>query len=71
MTNVHIFLKGHLDLETETDGRQDEDTWGVWHVRQEMGSQVSKDRQGLLAARRSWKTEPTSPQYFVVALQKP
>lgn len=52
-----IFLKGHLDLETDTDGGQDEDTWGVWHVRQEMGSQVCKDRQGLLAARRSWKTQ--------------
>lgn len=29
-----IFLKGHLDLETDTDGGQYEDTQGVWHLRQ-------------------------------------
>lgn len=51
-----IFLKGHLDLETDTDGGQCEDTRGVWHLRQ-TGAHVCKDRQGLLAARRGWKTQ--------------
>lgn len=51
-----IFLKGHLDLETDTDGGQYEDTRGVWHLRQ-TGAHVYKDRQGLLAARRGWKTQ--------------
>lgn len=51
-----IFLKGHLDLQTDTDGGQYEDTRGVWYLRQ-TGAHVCKDRQGLLAARRSWKTQ--------------
>lgn len=49
-----IFLKGHLDLEMDTDGGQYEDTRGVGMASETNGSPCL---QGLLAARRGWKTQ--------------
>lgn len=67
-----IFLKGHLDLETDTDGGQYEDTRGVGMASETNGSPCLQGQARAAGSQeRLEDTEATSAQYFVVALQTP